>query len=569
MQLKKYPYHELAMVVIWVLLFSCNNNHSPAPQTDVIKSPDEIDKHVSDNIQSSLNNAIDKGGKLDDSTKLEYASVVKEYYSSNDYTPLWSSREKWQPLGDSIFSYISHAQLDGLFPSDYHFNQLKPLKALLDEDSIKRMDAALWTRAELLFTDGIFHIFKDLKLGRMKPDSLSSIRDTTLDEKFFMARMKELVTTKKLSPVLNALQPKLKGYWDLKKGIPSFLDSMDTKIYTYVNFPYKKGDANDSLFFVKTLQKRLWESGLLGLGKLPDSAQLSNAVKKMQQQKGITADGKVGPAFIRAINTNDVERFKRIAITLDRYKRLPEKMPVKYIWVNLPGFYLQVFDHDTVTIYSKIICGKPDTRTPLLTSEITDMVTYPTWTVPTSIIAKSYLPKLKHNPNYLSRIGLKLYNSKGEVVDASEVNWAKYSRGIPFKVMQGSGDNNALGVLKFNFNNKYAVYLHDTNQRYLFKNASRAFSHGCVRVQEWEKLAFYLARNDSIKAPRHDSLRYNADSIRAWIAHKQRRRIDVLDQIPLFIRYFTCEGKDGKVVFYDDIYGEDKIMREKYFANKW
>jgi len=134
--------------------------------------------------------------------------------------------------------------------------------------------------------------------------------------------------------------------------------------------------------------------------------------------------------------------------------------------------------------------------------------------------------------------------------------------------MQASGDNNALEVMKFNFNNKYSVYLHDTNQRYLFKNSSRALSHGCVRVQEWQELAFFIARNDSVNAVKRDSLKYNTDSIRNWVAHKERHRIDVKNQIPLFIRYFSCEGKDGKVVFYDDIYGEDKALREKYFANK-
>jgi murein L,D-transpeptidase YcbB/YkuD len=85
--------------------------------------------------------------------------------------------------------------------------------------------------------------------------------------------------------------------------------------------------------------------------------------------------------------------------------------------------------------------------------------------------------------------------------------------------MQGSGDNNALGVMKFNFNNPYAVYLHDTNQRYLFKNSFRALSHGCVRVQDWEKLAFYIARNDSIHNPK---VKYNTDSIRNWIAAKEK-----------------------------------------------
>lgn len=344
---------------------------------------------------------------------------------------------------------------------------------------------------------------------------------------------------------------------------------MDRRTYTYVNYPYKKNDVRDSLYFTRSFCKRLGESGVLqNANALPDSQHLAEAIKKLQKQKGLTADGKISTSLIRLLNISDAERFKRIAITLDRYKQMPEKMPQRYIWVNLPAFYLRVMDHDTVALYSRIICGKPETRTPLLNSEITDMVTYPTWTVPTSIIAKSYLPKLKNNPNYLSRIGLKLMNGRGETINPAEVNWSKYSKGIPFKVMQASGDNNALGVMKFNFNNPYSVYLHDTNQRYLFKNNFRALSHGCVRVQEWEKLAFYFARNDSISTPRKDSLRYTSDSIRNWISHKERHRIDIKTQVPLYIRYFSCEGKDGKVVFFDDIYGEDKVLRDKYFANK-
>ena len=176
--------------------------------------------------------------------------------------------------------------------------------------------------------------------------------------------------------------------------------------------------------------------------------------------------------------------------------------------------------------------------------------------------------ELKNNPNYISRLGLKVVNTKGETISPSSISWGKYSKGIPYKIMQNSGDNNALGVFKFNFDNEYAVYLHDTNQRYLFKNASRALSHGCVRVQEWEKLAFYIARNDSLNLKIGDTLRYTTDSIKNWIAAKQRKRIDVKNHVALYIRYFTCEGKDGGIKFYEDIYGEDKVLREKYFSNK-
>ena len=567
MHYTRNPYLQITVIILCLFILSCNSTDTPKDKV-IVSDPKKMDETASENIKAMLEYVLKGNGKIDDTTRLSLSQITGEFYAGEDYQPVWSSKEHWQPLADSLFNFISNAEQEGLFPKDYHFKNLQSVKGKLDSDSLKRMDAALWTRADLMFTDAFMHIAKDLKHGRLQPDSITLNKDSLGVKDFFIKSLNELLDKKQFTSVLNSLQPAHKGYWELKKGIKRFLDSMDRGTYTYVTYPYKKGDVKDSLSFIKTLQRRLNESGAISFTNiLPDSTQLNAAMQKYQKQKGVKPDGKISTAIIKMMNTSDAERFKRIAITLDRYKQLPDTMPEKYIWVNLPGYYLWVIDHDTIALESKVICGKPDTRTPLLNSMITDMVTYPTWTVPTSIIAKQYLPKLKSNPGYLERLGLKLVNAKGETIDGSSVNWSKYSKGIPYKVMQNSGDNNALGIFKFNFNNPYAVYLHDTNQRYLFKNGARALSHGCVRVQDWEKLAFYIARNDSISVSNPQTLKYNTDSIKTWIAQKERHRIDVRSRVPIYIRYFSCEGKDGKIKFYDDIYGEDKVMREKYFAD--
>jgi L,D-transpeptidase YcbB len=569
MQNTRNPYLQLTLIILLLFIVACNNNTAGTNDSKVVKDPEDMNDKTAEIIKTVLETALKNDGKIDDTIRLHLAAAVNSFYSGNNYAPVWSSKEQWLPVADSLHNLIAGAELEGLFPRDYHYKNLMSLKATLDADSLKRMDAVLWTKADLMLTDAFMRIIKDLKYGRLKADSVSLNPDSLQAADFFVKNLKELTEEKQFTALLKKLQPVHKGYWDLKAGIKRFVDSMDRRTYTYVTYPFKKGNSKDSLFFIKTFQKRLSESGAISFtDRLPDSLQLSEAIKKYQKQKGLKTEGKLAASLIKVLNTSDAERFKRIAITLDRYKQLPEKMPEKYIWVNLPGYYLWVIDHDTVALESRVICGKPETRTPLLNSAITDMITYPTWTVPTSIIAKQYLPKLKNNPGYLSRLGLKLVNGKGETIDGYSVNWGKYSKGIPYRVVQASGDNNALGIFKFNFNNPYSVYLHDTNQRYLFKNASRALSHGCVRVQEWEKLAFYIARNDSANAKPSDSLRYNTDSIKNWIAAKERRRIDVKNKIPIYIRYFSCEGKDGKIKFYEDIYGEDKAMREKYFADK-
>ncbi len=570
MHAAKTHYLSVLVLIFYFIIISCNNNNNKNNTgTAVVSNAGQAPIINYSSINEFLQVAIKNNGKIDDSTKLSLTAIVDTFYNSVDYKPVWSNNKKWQSLTDTLLNFIRNAELQGLFPKDYHFAILQSLKNELDKDSLKKIDEAVWLKTDIIFTDAFIQLTKDLRQGRLLPDSVTIDKNIILKNSFYVKTLTELLNKKQFYTLVDTLQPTHKNYWELKKGIKNFLDSMDRRTYTYVTYPFKKGDVTDSVYFVKTLQKRLSESGVIvSTNKLLDSSDLSVALKKYQLQKGIKADGKISSGVIRVMNISDAERFKRIAITLDRYKQLPRTMPEKYIWVNLPGYYLWLINHDTVFITSKIICGKQDTRTPLLNSKITDMVTYPTWTVPNSIILKSYLPKLKKNPGYLSRIGIKLVNGHGKEIEGSGIDWAKYTRGIPYRVMQNSGDNNALGIYKFNFNNPYAVYLHDTNQRYLFKNASRALSHGCVRVQEWEKLAYFIARNDSINTKITDTLRYNTDSIKNWIARKVNHRIDVKNEIPIFIRYFTCELKDGKIKFYDDIYGEDKLLREKYFSNK-
>ncbi len=569
MYYSKNHWLQLTIIILCLFIISCNSAGDSAKDKKTVDIPEQTEKNRGENVSEMLGFALKNNGKIDDSTRLSLTAIVDSFYNDVDYDKVWSNDKKWQPLADTLFNYIANAEQEGLFPKDYHFYFLKSLKNKLDNDSLKKMGTDLWSRADIMFTDAFMHIINDLMHGRLQPDSVTLNKDSALANQFFVKNLKNLLEKKDFTGLLNSLQPVHKGYWELKKGIKRFLDSMDRRTYTYVTYPYKKGDVKDSLSFVKTFQKRLNESGAISyISVLPDSADLNESVKKYQKQKGLKQDGKVSSALIKIMNTSDAEKFKRIAITLDRYKQLPAKMPAKYIWVNLPAYYLWVIENDTVALESKIICGKPDTRTPLLNSAITDMVTFPTWTVPNSIITKQLLPKLKNNPGYLARLGLKLVNGKGGTVDPYNINWSKYTKGIPFRVMQGSGDNNALGIFKFNFDNPYSVYLHDTNQRYLFKNTSRALSHGCVRVQQWDQLAYYIARNDSMNIKITDTLKYNTDSIKSWIANKEHRRIDVTSKLSLFIRYFSCEGKDGKIKFYDDIYGEDKAMREKYFADR-
>lgn len=545
---------------------ACNNNQK---EKEIVTEPGKMDDVVQSKLKAILSSITESKGKLDDSSSTIYSfASVKEFYKNNQYKVIWSSAESYTSFADSLFQFIEQSKFYGLFPEQYHLKQLTFIRDRFAADTLAqtdRRDAVLWTKTELLLTDAFLTMAKHLHKGRLMPDSIYKKIDSVQGLSYYHSYLKTVLQGKSITEVLNSLEPKHKGYQVLRKSINLFLDSAKfTPAYTYLPYPYK-----DSTAFIKKLVYRLKEEGVVSSqSNQLDSTQLKEAISKLQKQRNLTVDGKFGIQLVAALNNTDPEKFIRIAINLDRYKLMPIEMPERYIWVNLPSYYLQVMEHDTIQLESKVVIGKPKTRTPLLNSTISDLITYPQWTIPNSIIVKEILPALKKNPGYLARKGYMLLKWDGETVNPYAVNWKKYNKGIPFKVVQGSGDANALGIMKFNFPNKYSVYLHDTNQRYLFNNESRALSHGCVRVQEWEKLVWYISSLDSVAAVTKNTTSLSSDSIRAWLERKERHVIPVRSKLPVYFRYFTASVKNGKLFFYNDIYGEDKTAREAYFSNK-
>lgn len=547
-------------VLLAINFVSCKNK-TALKSKELVTDVTKMNEKVKENIEIIIATAA-VGEHLQDSTPLYYYPTLKYIYGHNQHEGIWSSQEKWTENADRLIDFIDTAAMNGLYKEDYHFDELRSIKNILDTDSVKKTDAVLWANADVLFSDAFAKLLKDLKQGRLVPDSSSYRNDTSKYSSFFYEHFKNLKVSKSLENILEDVQPKHREYTKLKFALKKFADSMNNKMYTYLNYP-----AKDSLLFIKSFKKRMEEEGV-EIAADADSNKLRAIVKKYQASHGMVADGKIGNSIVKKLNFTDRQKFNIVAITLDKYKLLPSIMPDKYIEVNLPSFYLKVWSADTLAFDSKIICGKPTTPTPHITSAINNIVLYPTWTVPESIIKKDMLPGLKKNAAYLSRKGLYLLNGKGERVDPTVINWAKYTKGIPFLIQQGSGDDNALGVIKFNFDNPYAVYLHDTNQRYLFKNSVRSLSHGCVRVQEWQKLANFIVRNDSINWKRTEPMTYNTDSITSWIAQKEKHSIGIKNKIALFINYFSCETVNGTIKFYDDIYGEDKALKLQFFAAK-
>ena len=166
-------------------MLSCKSKHA-ATETQIVATPEEMDTKVTENSKEVLQYALDNNGKINDSIKLNLTAIVDSFYRNNNYTNIWSKNEKWEPLADSLYNFIEGSEAYGLFPSDYHYKDIRAIRTMLDKDSLAKTDAIIWTKADLMLSDAFMQISKHLKQGRLLPDSISLSADTTLTKDFFL-----------------------------------------------------------------------------------------------------------------------------------------------------------------------------------------------------------------------------------------------------------------------------------------------------------------------------------------------------------------------------------------------
>ncbi|TDX01016.1 L,D-transpeptidase family protein [Dinghuibacter silviterrae] len=545
--------------LIVLLVLACHGKFKEVPKhREIVEQPKELSERTADNIRVALSYAEDNDGKVNDSIRLEHLDLLKQWYEGHAFSTAWVHPPALSPLADSLYAFLEKGMYAGLFPGDYHGRQLASIRERLQRNTFDDKDAVLWSLQDLLLTDAFVGMTHDLAFGRIPRDTTTLRKDSAFTNDQYLGFLSRITGGGQgVSPFLDSLQPALRGYRSLREALGNFLDSARFQQYTHIDYPDK-----DTLNFYRQLLTRFKEEGLVSdsAGVPDDSVAWSRVIKTVQKAKGLKPDGIPGPMLVKTLNLSDYERVRIAALNLDRYKLLPDSasMPKEYVWVNLPGFYLQVWRNDSLQFQSKVIVGHAATRTPVLTSRLSNFVTYPVWTVPESIIYKEMLPKIKHNVGYLTSQNLVVVNDRDSVLNPYALPWQRYSKNnFPYRIRQLEGNDNSLGVIKFNFPNKYSVYLHDTNERDLFANNSRDLSHGCVRVQDWKALSGYLVRNDKV--------RYPMDTIKAWIARSEKHTVYFNNHVYLFLRYFTCDGKDGRLVFYDDIYGDDKRLLDGFF----
>ncbi len=284
-------------------------------------------------------------------------------------------------------------------------------------------------------------------------------------------------------------------------------------------------------------------------------AELEQAVRDFQARHGLTTDGLVGPRTFSTLGADVGKRLQQVAVNLERLRWAQRDPMGRHIVVNQAEYMMRLYDHGSLIREAKVVVGKPDHPTPEFTEEMDHLVVNPTWHVPRSIATEEILPSLRQDPSYLARHNMRLVATDGGPVpaDAATHDWSQYSRGFfPYSVKQGPGDGNSLGRVKFMFPNQFSIYLHDTPSKSLFRRDQRAFSHGCVRVQDPYELAYILLA-PQLSDPRGQFQR--------WLDTGREIYVNLDQPVKVYLTYRTAwVDHAGILQFREDIYGRDAAV---------
>jgi murein L,D-transpeptidase YcbB/YkuD len=331
-----------------------------------------------------------------------------------------------------------------------------------------------------------------------------------------------------------ALKDQLGRYYEIAKkgGWPSIPTDKKT---------YKKGMASPAIALIKR--------HLQIIGDMPagDTSQvftdtLEMGIQNYQRRFGYTPDGKITAALLKEMNVPVQNRVQQLLINMERMRWMPSRPSGNLILVNIPEFVLHLYDGKNKVWDMNVVVGKEGHNTMMFTGDLNQVVFSPYWNVPPSIVKNEILPSLAKDPNYLVRNNMEQVGMEGD---------------LP-KIRQLPGPDNSLGRVKFLFPNSFNIYFHDTNAKGLFSKDKRAYSHGCIRLEEPEKMANYLLRNQPEWTPERIEEAMNSGT---------EKYVKLKNPIPVFISYYTAWVDDaGQLNFREDIYGHDEALANRMFT---
>jgi murein L,D-transpeptidase YcbB/YkuD len=448
--------------------------------------------------------------------------ALQPFYSARSYAPLWSTDGQVNDRGRAAMAYLAGVGADGLDPVDYPVPDFAPLSG----------PAAL-ADAEIKLSTAVTNYAHHAQVGRVHWTRVSGDIFYELKPSAPADILASLANADEITAALAAYEPHAPAYQALRAKLAELRAAANSGAAAIPDGPVLTAGMEDAR--VPQLRERL---GMTGDGQIFDKA-VAEAVKKFQRDNKLKATGVLTAATVDQLNARPSRRPVDVVIAnMERWRWMPHDLGDTYVMVNLPDFMLYVIQNGRQVWATKIVDGKPDTPTPIMTAEMKSITINPTWNIPDTIAAKEYIPLMRQDSTILERMGLTV----------------TYNRNNTIHISQPPGPENALGQLRFNFPNKFFVYQHDSNQKYLFSKPVRDNSHGCMRVEDPVKYAEVLL---AIARPREG---YTESRIRGMFGNSEVE-VRLPTFIPVHVTYQTAfVDNGGKLQLRDDVYGRDKAL---------
>lgn len=500
-------------------LSSCKNDENKA---NISKSVHKID------LQPEIEGLLKQG---------DFEANIQFAYQQNQHKPYWFEGNQLSKQGDSVLLFIMHAEWYGLLSQMYASDSIHKLVSSTEKEK--------WALADVLLSQNFVNFCNHLNHGVL--DSNLRATDFVDTANYAYMLIKKASSGDNVSELLSSIQPSWLEYKSLQKALRKFVETHELSTEKHSVLSVKE----DSIHAEDNALKALQISGFIDKNSSKTDSSFLLSLQNFQRLNGLSPDGVVGSNTAKALSKSNFERWLSAAVSLDKMRK--DWRNNHYLSVNIASFRLQVVNNNQLVEMHHVVVGKYSNKTPELNSKISNVVINPLWSVPYSISSKELLPKIKNDPSYLSRNGYKLYTREHERLNVDSVNWSGVTKeNFNYRIQQNSGSGNALGRIKFNFPNKYQVYLHDSPSKSLYKNEVRAYSHGCVRVQYPDQLASYLMSENNEKV-------YSTDSIQRLIKKGGNKTYKLETEVDVFIRYYTAEADtSGDIRFYQDVYDKDK-----------
>lgn len=510
--------------------------HELTGSTSVIFAPGVVDS-----LKKALASGAITGNRTISMGKPLNMEIIRNFYSGNGYKPVWIRDNGLNGRATSLMYLIGNARAYGLDPDHYHASAITNLQWEFETDT-RNNDNLLGAELEILLTDAAFRFMVNLRYGYGPFDTLKVL--TELPEK-----LKQGVANGRIINSILSVQPGFIEYKRLQRATEKFIGSaLLTDEWVEINQP-----VSDSSVFYEQIGEVLKMLGYMD--RQNKNTEIREALKQFQHFHGLTPDGRAGKNTVDALELTTLYKYRTLALNLDRFRkqRIPDS---NQLLVNIPAYRLKIFEGNRLVDTFRVIVGNPSSPTPLLTARMEKIIANPVWYVPRSITMQEILPKLKTDSTYLTRNNMKILDGNYKQVDQETLNLAEATEeGFNYTLRQDRGSDNSLGQVKFVFSNPYSVYLHDTPGKQMFLKDLRAFSHGCVRVKDPERLAGYIIRE----------INAGSTNINELIAAGTHQEIAITAPLLINIMYITCEADEqGNLYFYKDIYGIDRKELQQF-----